>query len=186
MNRLDTMRGLALAASGALALLIPAMPAAASIETVEAKAEATDAAAMARFHAEQLFGGKRLKTGQFIWRKGPQAGSPRLVISLTEQLAYVYRGDELVAVSTISTGTEKHPTPTGIFSVLLKKPMHRSIKYDNAPMPFMQMIDTYGISMHAGHLPGYPASHGCIRLPADFARKLYGITDLGATVIIGG
>jgi len=63
--------------------------------------------------------------------------------------------------------------------------MHRSIKYENAPMPFMQQIDQYGVALHAGHNPGYPASHGCIRLPADFAKKLYGVTDLGATVMIG-
>jgi lipoprotein-anchoring transpeptidase ErfK/SrfK len=126
-----------------------------------------------------------LEPGQYLWRKGSHSGPPRLVISLSDQRAYLYRGDTLVAVSAISTGTEKHPTPTGIFTVLLKKPMHRSIKYDLAPMPFMQMIDSYGISMHAGHNPGYPASHGCIRLPAPFAAKLYGITGLGATVMIG-
>ncbi len=174
-----------LAASGALALMIPAAPAAASIETFEAKAEASDAAAMARLHMEEVFGDKRLKAGQYLWRKGSFAGEPRVVISLADQLTFLYRGGQLVAVSTTSTGTEKNPTPTGIFSVLAKKPMHRSIKYDLAPMPFMQRIDTYGIAMHAGHLPGYPASHGCIRLPAEFAKKLYGITDLGATVMIG-
>lgn len=179
------MRGLALAASGMLALLVPATPATASIETEEAKAEASDAVAMARFHMEEVFGDKHLKPGQYLWRKGAHNGPPRLVISLTDQRAYLYRGDALVAVAAISTGTEKHPTPTGIFTVLMKKPMHRSIKYDLAPMPFMQQIDSYGISMHAGHNPGYPASHGCIRLPAPFAAKLYGITSLGATVMIG-
>jgi hypothetical protein len=179
------MRGRALAVSGALALMFPVVPAAASIETHEAKAEASDAAAMARLHMEEVFGQKRLKPGQYLWRKGNFAGEPRVVISINDQLTYLYRGDQLVAVSTTSTGTEKNPTPTGIFTVLLKKPMHRSIKYELAPMPFMQMIDTYGISMHAGHNPGYRASHGCIRLPAEFAKKLYGITDLGATVMIG-
>lgn len=179
------MLGRGLAATVALALILSSAPAIASIETPEAKSAASDAAAIARFHMEEVFGDKQLKTGQYVWRKGAHGGQPRLVISLSEQLAYLYRGDALVAVSTISTGTPKNPTPTGIFSVLDKKPMHRSIKYDLAPMPFMQRIDTYGIALHAGHLPGYPASHGCIRLPADFARKLYGITSLGATVIIG-
>ena len=67
----------------------------------------------------------------------------------------------------------------------LKKPMHRSIKYDNAPMPFMQMFDQYGTALHAGYNPGYPASHGCVRLPAEFAKRLYTVTDHGTTVMIG-
>lgn len=175
---------LALAAAGALALL-PAAPALASLETAEAKAEAADAAMMARLHMEEVFGSKRPKNGQFLWRPGSFEGEPTVVVSIADQLAYLYRGDQLVAVSTVSTGTDKNPTPTGIFSVLAKKPMHRSIKYDNAPMPFMQRIDKYGVALHAGHLPGYRASHGCIRLPSAFARRLYGITDLGATVMIG-
>jgi hypothetical protein len=175
---------LALAAASAVAL-VPAAPALASLETPEAKAEAADAAMMARLDMEEVFGPKELKPGQYLWRKGSFSGEPSVIISLTDQLAYVYRGDQLVAVSTVSTGTDKNPTPKGIFSVLAKKPMHRSIKYDNAPMPFMQRIDKYGVALHAGHLPGYPASHGCIRLPSDFAKRLYSVTDLGATVMIG-
>ena len=97
----------------------------------------------------------------------------------------MYRSGELVAASTISSGTEKNPTPTGIFPILEKKPMHRSRKYDDAPMPFMQRLDQYGIAMHAGALPGYAASHGCIRLPAKFAAKLYQVTQIGSTVVIG-
>ena len=99
-------------------------------------------------------------------------------------MAYLYRGEQLVAVSTVSSGTEKNPTPTGIFPILAKKTMHHSKKYDNAPMPFMQRLDQYGIALHAGKLPGYPASHGCIRLPAKFAAKLFGVTDVGSTVYI--
>jgi lipoprotein-anchoring transpeptidase ErfK/SrfK len=108
-----------------------------------------------------------------------------VVISLGEQMAYLYRGDSLQAVAAISTGTEDRRTPTGIFSVLEKKRMYRSRKYDNAPMPFMQRIDKYGVALHGGYNPGYPASHGCIRLPAQFAAKLFAITDLGSTVMIG-
>ena len=175
---------LALAAAGALALM-PAAPALASLETPEAKAEAADAAMMARLHMEEVFGPKELEPGQYVWRKGSFSGQPVVVVSLTDQLAYLYRGEALVAVSTISTGTDQNPTPKGIFSVLAKKPMHRSIKYDNAPMPFMQRIDEYGVALHAGRLPGYPASHGCIRLPSEFAKRLYSVTDLGATVMIG-
>ena len=175
---------LALAAASALALA-PAAPALASLETPEAKAEAADAAMMARLHMEEVFGSKELRPGQYVWRKGSFSGEPTVIIGLADQLAYLYRGDQLVAVSTVSTGTDTNPTPKGIFSVLAKKPMHRSIKYDNAPMPFMQRIDDYGVALHAGHLPGRPASHGCIRLPAEFAKRLYGVTDLGATVMIG-
>jgi lipoprotein-anchoring transpeptidase ErfK/SrfK len=69
--------------------------------------------------------------------------------------------------------------------VLGKQRMHHSKKYDNAPMPWMQRIDQYGIAMHGGHNPGYPASHGCIRMPNAFAKKLFSVTDLGTPVIIG-
>ncbi len=176
---------LALAVTSGFALMVPVTPAIASVETYEAKAEASDAAAMANFDMEQVFGAKRPKPGQYLWRKGSFEGEPRVVVSISDQLAYLYRADDLVAVAAISTGVDEHPTPTGIFSVKLKKPMHRSVKYDNAPMPFMQMIDDYGIALHAGHNPGRPASHGCIRLPSEFAKKLYGVTDVGATVMIG-
>jgi lipoprotein-anchoring transpeptidase ErfK/SrfK len=133
----------------------------------------------------EVFGDKDLKPGQYVWRDRPAAGDPRVVISLGDQMAYVYRGDTLVAAATISTGTEGRSTPTGIFPILEKKRIHHSRKYDNAPMPFMQRIDKYGIALHAGHNPGYPASHGCIRLPAKFAAKLYTVTDVGSTVLIG-
>jgi lipoprotein-anchoring transpeptidase ErfK/SrfK len=132
------------------------------------------------------FGPKFLKPGQSVWRGAPDAAGPeRVVISLSDQLAYFYRGDTLVAAAAISTGKDSKPTPTGIFSVLDKKPMYRSKKYDNAPMPFMQRIDQYGVALHAGYNPGEPASHGCVRLPAGFAKKLYSVTNLGTPVIIG-
>jgi len=170
---------------GAALLLALATPVCASIETPEAKAEASGAALMANLHMEEVFGAKRPKAGQYLWRKGSFEGEPIVVVSLSEQLAYVYRGAALVAVAAISTGVDKHPTPKGIFRVMMKKPMHRSIKYDLAPMPFMQQIDEYGTALHAGHNPGYPASHGCIRLPSEFAKRLYAVTGVGATVMIG-
>jgi lipoprotein-anchoring transpeptidase ErfK/SrfK len=182
MIRLPKKLALALAGSMALALTAPA---AAKFETNEAKAEASAAAYMARIDMEQVFGPKQLKPGQYVWRKGSYAGDPKVVVGLADQLAYLYRGQDLVAVAAISSGTDEHPTPEGIFEVRLKKPMHRSIKYENAPMPFMQMFDQYGTALHAGHNPGYPASHGCVRLPAEFAKRLYSVTDLGATVMIG-
>ena len=179
------MNKLALAlASSALALLVPLTPAFATIETYEAKSAALEAAEQARFDMADVFGDKLLKPGQYLWRDGVSEGAPRVIVSLSDQMAYLYRGEQLVAVSTISSGTDKNPTPTGIFPILAKKTMHRSKKYDNAPMPFMQRLDSYGIAMHAGVNPGRPASHGCIRLPAKFAARLYGVTELGSTVFI--
>ena len=180
MNKLALML-----ASGALALAIPAAPAFATIETAEAREAASDAAAMARQDMYEVFGDKNLKPGQYVWRDAAAAGEPRVVISIGDQMAYLYRGDTLVAASTISTGVEGRDTPTGIFPILEKKRLHHSRKYDNAPMPFMQRIDQYGVALHAGFNPGRPASHGCIRLPAKFAARLYGVTDVGSTVLIG-
>jgi hypothetical protein len=176
-----------LAAAAAFALSTTgAAPPAGALETYEAKAAATDAASRAAFDMFEAFGFKRIKPGQYLWRDVPaDAGPERLVIGLSEQLAFLYRGDTLVAVATISTGRDGRQTPTGIFNVLEKQPFYRSKKYDNAPMPFMQRIDQYGIALHGGFNPGYPASHGCIRLPVAFAKKLYSVTDLGTPVFIG-
>jgi lipoprotein-anchoring transpeptidase ErfK/SrfK len=107
-----------------------------------------------------------------------------VVISLSDQLAYLYRGNTLVAAASISTAKAPKITPTGIFTILEKRPMYRSKKYDNAPMPFMQQITSYGVALHAGQLPGHPASHGCIRLPYDFAAKLFDATKIGTPVQI--
>jgi lipoprotein-anchoring transpeptidase ErfK/SrfK len=148
--------------------------------------EASDAASQARIDMLDAFGPKALKPGQYLWRDVPDAAGPeRVVISLSDQLAYLYRGNALMAVAAISTGKDSKPSPTGIFSVLDKKPFYRSKKYDNAPMPFAQFFDPAGIAMHAGYNPGVPASHGCVRLPAQFAKKLYTATDIGTPVYIG-
>jgi len=182
MNKL----ALLLAGMGAFALAVPNAPAIASMETFEARVAASSAAATARDDMIATFGKSSLKPGKYLWRDVPSdAGEERVVVSLGDQLAYLYRGNTLMAVAAISTGTEKHPTPPGIFQVLEKKTMHRSRKYDNAPMPFMQRIDRFGIALHAGHNPGHPASHGCIRLPREFAEKLYSVTDIGTPVMIG-
>lgn len=176
-----------LAASAACVLSLSSVPAtAASMETVEAKMTATSAAAIAREDMYEAFGDRELKPGGYLWRDVPaSAGAERVVISLTDQLAYLYRGETLMAVATISSGQPGRDTPTGIFTVLGKKPMHRSKKFDNAPMPFTQFIDTYGVALHAGYNPGHPASHGCVRLPSAFAKKLYSVTDVGTPVLIG-
>ena len=109
-----------------------------------------------------------------------------LVIDRLTQMLYAYRGDRLVGAASVSTASKGRVTPLGFWSILEKRKFYRSRKYDNAPMPFMQRIDEYGIAMHGGNNPGYPASHGCIRLPMKFAEKLYGLTTLGSKVIIEG
>lgn len=176
---------LALAASATFALGLPAA-AATTIETPEAKMEAASAADIARADMIAVFGDRMPKPNQYLWREdAPTAGEPRVIISLFDQLAYLYRGDELVAVSTISSGKAGKDTPTGIFPIQEKKVFHRSRKYDDAPMPFMQRLDQYGIALHAGHNPGEPASHGCVRLPKQFAERLYKVTEVGTPVLIG-
>jgi hypothetical protein len=183
MKRLAT--ALALMGSCVLATTVVSTPASA-LETYEAKMEASDAASQARVDMLDAFGPKVLKPGQYVWRNVPESAGPdRIVISLSDQTAYLYRGDTLMAAAAISTGRDDKPSPTGIFSVLEKKPFYRSKKYDNAPMPWMERIDQYGIALHGGYNPGYPASHGCIRLPLAFAKKLYGVTDVGTPVYIG-
>jgi len=176
----------ALAATGAFALGVPLAPVSASMETYEARVAATSAASIAREDMVAAFGKDSLKPGQYVWREvDSDDGAERVVVSLGEQLAYLYRGNTLVAAASISTGRKGHPTPPGIFNVLEKKKMHRSRKYDNAPMPWMQRIDRFGIALHAGHNPGRPASHGCIRLPSEFAKKLFAVTRVGTPVMIG-
>ena len=178
---------LAFAMGGLCAFSSVAFPtAAAALETYEAKMQASEIASRAAFDAFETFGFKRPKPGQYVWRSVPDSAGPeRVVISLSEQLTYLYRGDTLVAMAATSTGIEGRNTPSGIFSVLDKKPFYRSKKYDNAPMPWMQRIDQYGIALHGGYNPGYPASHGCIRLPVAFAKKLYAVTGIGTPVYIG-
>ncbi len=107
-----------------------------------------------------------------------------IVVSINNQTVTVYDDGKVIAKSPISSGMTGHPTPTGVFSILEKNRIHHSNLYGGAPMPFMQRVTNSGVAMHAGDLPGYPASHGCIRLPYSFARNLFGITDVGARVII--
>ena len=126
-----------------------------------------------------------LEAGQYVWdAKAPTSGPLLLTIDLTAQRLMVYRDGALIAAAAISTGSLGRETPTGVFTILEKKVMHRSTTYDNAPMPYMQRLTSKGIAIHAGDLPGYPASHGCIRLPNQFAKQLYGITELGTQVMI--
>ena len=107
-----------------------------------------------------------------------------IVASVTEQVAYVYRNGVCIARSSVSTGRPGHPTPTGVFRILEKEVHHTSSIYKGAEMPYMERVTWGGIALHAGDLPGYPDSHGCVRLPLEFSKLLFGVTMRGATVII--
>jgi hypothetical protein len=127
----------------------------------------------------------RLSAGEFVWEpKAASTGPLFLVIDLTRQRVLLYRGGVPIAASTISSGSEGRETPTGVFTILQKEVVHRSRTYDDAPMPYMQRLTSKGVAMHGGNLPGYAASHGCIRLPKDFAKLLYGVTEIGTPVMI--
>lgn len=126
-----------------------------------------------------------LGAGQFSWRDADApAGPVRVLISIPLQRLFVYRGTHLIAVAAVSTGSAGHETPTGEFTVLQKAVKHRSNKYNDAPMPYMQRLTWDGVAIHAGRDPGYAASHGCVRVPLAFARKLYAATSLGAHVSV--
>lgn len=128
---------------------------------------------------------KNLKPGEYLW--APQlapAGPMLLVVNRQTQRLVVYRNGLPIGISTVSTGKPGHRTPTGIFTILQKQVEHYSSLYDSAPMPFMERLTWDGVALHGGTLPGYAASHGCIRLPKAFAERLYGETRLGMTVVV--
>jgi hypothetical protein len=143
-----------------------------------------------RLRAEQeevVFDEANMLPGDFTWHpeREPE-GAVAVVVSLPEQRVHVYRNGIRIAVSTCSTGREGHATPTGVFTVLQKDADHRSSTYNNAPMPNMNRLTWDGIALHAGNLPGYPASHGCVRLPMEFSALLFEVTHIGTPVIISG
>jgi hypothetical protein len=126
-----------------------------------------------------------LRPGEFTWSpelapRGPVA----VIVSLPEQRAYVYRNGVRIGLSTTSTGQPGHDTPPGIYTILQKRREHYSNLYDNAPMPFMQRLTWGGVALLAGALPGYPASHGCVRLPKAFAERLFATTGMGTVVVV--
>lgn len=128
---------------------------------------------------------ERLKAGQYVWAPEIAPSGPMLlIVNVATQRATLFRNGVPIGASTVSTGRAGRETPTGVFTVLQKQVQHHSSKYDNAPMPFMQRLTWQGVALHAGNLPGYPASHGCIRLPLGFAKLLYTQTSLGMTVVI--
>ena len=130
---------------------------------------------------------EQLKPGEWVWAPQIAPQGPVLVyVDLGRQRATVYRNGVRIAVSTISSGKDGYETPTGVFTILEKDKDHRSRTYDDAPMPYQQRLTWKGVAMHAGNLPGFPASHGCVRLPMEFAKKLFSVTPMGGTVVIAG
>src|SRR5216110_4027817 len=126
-----------------------------------------------------------LKSGQYVWEPERAPEGPLLIIaSITEQVAYVYPNGIRIARSSVSTGRPSHRTPTGVFTILEKEVHHTSSIYKGAEMPYMERVTWGGTALHAGDLPGYPDSHGCVRLPLEFSKLLFGVTMKGATVII--
>ena len=114
----------------------------------------------------------------------PLKGPYHIVVSINTQHVSLYGSDGLIRTSSVSTGMRGHPTPTGVFTVIGKERYHRSNIYSNAPMPFMQRITWSGVALHEGVLPGYPASHGCIRMGSEFAVFLWKTTKIGTRVIV--
>ena len=129
----------------------------------------------------------RLKPGEWVWAPALAPDGPVLVyVNLSTQRATVYRNGVRIGVTTVSTGKPGHVTPTGVFTILQKDAKHRSSTYNNAPMPNMERLTWDGIALHAGNLPGFPASHGCVRMPLAFSQVLFSTTPMGGTVIIAG
>ena len=128
-----------------------------------------------------------LKPGEWVWKPEIATTGPVLVyVDLGRQRATVYRNGVRIGVSTISSGKDGHETPTGVFTILEKNVVHHSKTYNDASMPYQQRLTWLGVAMHAGNLPGYPASHGCVRLPMEFAKRLFQVTPMGGTVVIAG
>jgi hypothetical protein len=128
---------------------------------------------------------RALKPGQFVWYpERAEAGPVAIVVSLPDQLVYVYRDGIRIGVSTCATGRPGHATPTGVFTILQKDKTHHSSLYNDASMPFTERLTWSGVALHAGNLPGYPDSHGCVHLPLAFSKLLFAVTQLGTAVII--
>ena len=143
---------------------------------------ASSAAAIAAMPIEQA--AAELSPNQFVWKDDGSGEPVSIVISLIEQRAFVYRGSTMIAATTISSGKDGKDTPLGTYPILQKNAVHKSSLYNDASMPFMQRLTWDGIAIHAGRNPGFPDSHGCIRVPLGFAKQLFGVTTLGTTVTV--
>lgn len=128
---------------------------------------------------------KPLDPQVYTWYPQRSRSGPVLVfVSNPRQEVVVYRNGVRIGRAAVSTGRPGHQTPTGVFQILQKKVVHHSTTYDNAPMPYMERLTWDGVALHAGFNPGRPDSHGCVRMPAGFAKELYGVTSTGGTVVI--
>lgn len=128
-----------------------------------------------------------LKPGEWVWApEVSRSGPVTIYVDLSRQVATIYRNGVRIGVSTVSTGKPGHETPTGVFQILQKDAKHRSSKYNSAPMPYQERLTWDGVALHAGGLPGYPESHGCIHLPYEFARLLFATTQMHGTVVVVG
>ena len=126
-----------------------------------------------------------LGNGEFTWAPEVAPSGPiAVLVSLDEQRAYTYRNGILIGVASVSTGKPGHETPTGVFTTKLKDVNHHSSLYNNAPMPYTERFTNDGVALHAGGVPGYPESHGCVHLPSEYARLLFEVAPLGMTVVI--
>lgn len=128
---------------------------------------------------------KALRPGEWVWypERAPD-GFVAIVVNLTDQLCFIYRNGVRIGVATVSTGKDGHETPTGVFTILGKDVDHHSSLYNDASMPYTERLTWSGVALHAGGLPGYPSSHGCVHLPLAFSKLLFGITHVGTPVII--
>ncbi|MGH6949828.1 MAG: L,D-transpeptidase family protein, partial [Vitreimonas sp.] len=167
------MRAILSALSVAAALL--------AVPLFAAPARAQSAALEMAHQADQL------RPGQWVWTGEISPSGPVVVhVDLSRQLVTVYRNGVRIGVSTASTGRRGHETPTGVFTVLQKKRHHRSNLYNNAPMPYMIRLTWDGVALHGGAVRDRPVSHGCIRLPMQFARELFRAVPMGGTVVVEG
>ena len=129
----------------------------------------------------------KLKSGEWVWEPKIAPAGPILVyVDLGRQLATVYRNGVRIGVSTISSGRPGFDTPTGVFTILEKNKQHISRKFNDAPMPYQERLTWSGVALHAGGLPGYPESHGCVHLPLAFSKILFDAMPMGGTVVIAG
>jgi hypothetical protein len=185
MLRLSTVGYVAMDSIGKLAVLVPVLCLSA-MDGISAEFKA----AARREPAVQnppLTDSEYVMPGKFEWQPELSTEGPvSIMVNLSMQKLEVFRGGTLIARSSVSSGRPGHSTPVGTFTILEKELMHHSNLYHNAPMPFMQRLTWHGVALHAGVLPGSPASHGCIRLPSEFAKKLYEITSRGDEVTVDG
>lgn len=156
--------------TAALLLLAGANPAAAIQKGTQEKPEKED-----------------LKPGEYVWEpKAADKGSVDIIVDLAAQKLAVYRDGVEIGRSTISSGRQGYETPPGIYMIVQKEVTHHSNKYHEASMPFMERLTWSGLAIHAGNTPGHPESHGCMHVPEEFAKKLYGVTEEGTTVMVAG